>query len=592
MNLIVPLHSYAAASARCVLCWRGGARPRVSVSSKALRVAPSWRASREGRRRALATLGGVAGESARRSTTRSAPSALCSTLAGEAETSRAREATGTGPQVVLYNTKARKKQEFEARDPQTRSVTMYVCGVTVYDFSHIGHARVYTVFDVLYRFLRWRGYDVVYCRNFTDIDDKIIKRAQEVGQDCNAITDKFIDEFHTDMASLGNLSPTLEPRATEHIDAMIEQISRIIDNGHGYVVDGDVYFSVPSLGDYGSLSGRKQDDNRAGERVTVDERKRDPADFALWKAKKEGEPFWESPWGQGRPGWHIECSAMIHKLLGTEIDIHGGGLDLTFPHHENELAQSMASCKQCSDQFSRFWMHNGFVNVNTEKMSKSLGNFFTIREILERYHPKALRFFLLNTHYRSAINFSDGMLNEASARSYYLYQTLADCEDLLFEGEGTEATAEDCCATFEGSKVMLEDCMRAMSDDLGTQQTLSVLSPVLKSMNELLHTKKGRKNPEREKQLRGYYAGVTEIMQVLGLACADYKDVLQGMKECALRRCGRSAEEVEGMIKRRQEARKNKDFELSDRLRDELVNDGIALLDSPQGTVWQPVSIQ
>ena len=487
---------------------------------------------------------------------------------------------------MLYNTKAREKQLFVPRGGK-EPISMYVCGVTVYDYSHIGHARVYTVFDVLYRYLLWRGYDVIYCRNFTDIDDKIIKRAQETGEDTNDVTRKFIDEFHVDMVSLGNLKPTLEPKATEHIADMIEQIENIVENGHGYEVDGDVYFDVPSLDGYGSLSRRKQDDNRAGERVDVDSRKKDPADFALWKSRKPGEPFWESPWGEGRPGWHIECSSMIHKLLGEKIDIHGGGLDLTFPHHENELAQSMASCKQCSDDFSRFWVHNGFVNVDAEKMSKSLGNFFTIRDVLERYHPKALRFFLLNTHYRSSINFSDSLLNEASARCYYLYQTLVDCMGVL--GEEVPTLAD--CEKHKESKEMLSDALRAMGDDLGTQQALAIFSPALKSMNEFLHTKKGRKNPKRVEALKGYYSGISEVLKILGLESEDYQAILDGLKVSALARCGRTAEEVENIITMRQDARKNKDFEKSDQLREELMGDGIALLDTPQGTEWRPVSI-
>ena len=282
---------------------------------------------------------------------------------------------------------------------------------------------------------------------------------------------------------------------------------------------------------------------------------------------------------------------MIHKLLGEEIDIHGGGLDLTFPHHENELAQSMASCDQCSDQFSRFWVHNGFVNVNTEKMSKSLGNFFTIREILERYHPLALRFFLLNTHYRSSINFSDQLLDEASARAYYLYQTLSDCESLVKELGAPPAPSSGLGLT-ETSEKVLRECTAALCDDLGTQQALSALSPALKAVNELVHTKKGRTNPRRLEELLGLRAAITEVLGVLGLSCEDYGEVLDGMKQRALRRCGRTAEDVEGAIEARQEARKAKDFAESDRVRDELAADGIALLDTPQGTVWRPVSIQ
>eukprot|EP00878_Enallax_costatus_P021718 GHUV01023009.1.p1 GENE.GHUV01023009.1~~GHUV01023009.1.p1 ORF type:complete len:439 (+),score=129.35 GHUV01023009.1:281-1597(+) len=303
-------------------------------------------------------------------------------------------------QLQLYNTMSRKKEQFRPRPHMGDKVQMYVCGVTVYDYSHIGHARVYVAFDVLYRLLQHLQYDVQYVRNFTDVDDKIINRAAESGEDPLELSARFITEFHKDMADLACLPPTLEPKATDHIDAVITTIQQIIANGHAYSLpDGDVYFDVASLPGYGRLSGRSQDDNRAGERVAVDSRKRSPADFALWKAAKPGEPSWSSPWGPGRPGWHIECSSMISRLMGNVIDIHGGGRDLVFPHHENELAQSQAAAGPCScghdhttkqhadgnggsdtpQDFVRYWLHNGFVNVDSEKMSKSLGNFFTIR---------------------------------------------------------------------------------------------------------------------------------------------------------------------------------------------------------------------
>ena len=282
--------------------------------------------------------------------------------------------------MVLHNSMSRKKEPFVPRRDDGK-VSMYVCGVTVYDYSHIGHARVYVAFDVLYRQLMRQGYDVTYCRNFTDVDDKIIARANENGETCESLVDRFIDAFHEDVASLGCLPPTMEPRATEHIGDIVEMTERLIAKGHAYPTgDGDVYFSVDSLPGYGSLSGRKLEDNRAGERVAVDDRKKNAADFALWKAAKPGEPTWDSPWGAGRPGWHIECSAMIEKMLGASIDIHGGGQDLVFPHHENELAQSTAACgcgtNDCAEPFVKYWVHNGFVKVDSEKMSKSLGNFF------------------------------------------------------------------------------------------------------------------------------------------------------------------------------------------------------------------------
>ena len=328
----------------------------------------------------------------------------------------------SGVNFMLHNTMSRKKEVFTPRPEMGNKVTMYVCGVTVYDYSHIGHARVYVAFDILYRHLMRLGYDVTYCRNFTDIDDKIIKRASESGESCESLTDRFIDAFHEDMAALGCLRPTVEPRATQHVDDIIDFTQRLIDSGNAYAVDGDVYFAVDSLPKYGALSGRNQEDNRAGERIKVDGRKKNAADFALWKSSKPGEPTWSSPWGEGRPGWHIECSAMIEKILGNSIDIHGGGQDLVFPHHENELAQSTAAAQcgcgkshggggdggeqQEETEFVRYWVHNGFVKVDSEKMSKSLGNFFTIREVLNRYDAYALRFMLLGTHYRAPINYT------------------------------------------------------------------------------------------------------------------------------------------------------------------------------------------
>ena len=360
-----------------------------------------------------------------------------------------------GQTLMLHNTMKRKKEPFVPRDAEQNKVSMYVCGVTVYDYSHIGHARVYVAFDVLYRQLTRMGYDVTYCRNFTDVDDKIIKRAAENGETCDALVDRFIDAFHEDIDALGCVRPTMEPRATDHIGDITALCERLIEKGYAYSADGDVYFSVDSLPEYGSLSGRKLEDNRAGERVAVDTRKKNPADFALWKAAKPGEPTWDSPWGAGRPGWHIECSAMIESILGRSIDIHGGGQDLVFPHHENELAQSTASCRCCTEgelglgggktneepeePFVRYWVHNGFVKVDSEKMSKSLGNFFTIREVTERYHPTALRWMLLGTHYRAPINYTQRALEEASDRLYYLYQTLVESKDALVDAQAKDA---------------------------------------------------------------------------------------------------------------------------------------------------------
>ncbi|KAB1199987.1 Cysteine--tRNA ligase [Morella rubra] len=312
---------------------------------------------------------------------------------------------------------SKKKQVFEPK--VNGQVGMYVCGVTAYDLSHIGHARVYVTFDVLYRYLRHLGYEVRYVRNFTDVDDKIISRANELGEDPISLSRRYCEEFRQDMLYLYCLTPSVEPRVSDHMPQIIDMIKQILDNGYAYRVEGDVYFNVDKFPEYGRLSGRKLEDNRAGERVAVDSRKKNPADFALWKAAKEGEPCWESPWGLGRPGWHIECSAMSAAYLGYSFDVHGGGMDLVFPHHENEIAQSCAACKQSNISY---WIHNGFVTVDSEKMSKSLGNFFTIQQVIEFYHPLALRLFLMGTHYRSPINYSDVQLESASDRIFYIYQ--------------------------------------------------------------------------------------------------------------------------------------------------------------------------
>lgn len=449
-------------------------------------------------------------------------------------------------------------------------------------------------FDILYRFLVHMGYDVTYCRNFTDIDDKIIQRAQERGEDPLELSKHFVKEFHEDMDRLGCLRPTLEPLATEHIPDMIESIERIIEHGHAYAVDGDVFFDVESLPHYGSLSGRKLDDNRAGERVAVDDRKKSASDFALWKSAKPGEPTWDSPWGPGRPGWHIECSSMIRTLLGETIDIHGGGSDLLFPHHENELAQARATSKPCSCDahedgsgfFAKWWMHNGFVNVDSEKMSKSLGNFFTIREVLELYHPMALRWFLVGTQYRQAINYSQRALEEASDRLFYLFQTLADAEYVL-SSENIEPHSQSS----EEADTLLTDVYDALGDDLNTPLVLAAFSPRLKLMNDLVHTKKGKKRKDRMEILGSTVTAMKHILHLLGLhprGQMQFEDILGELKQLALDRSGLSESEVTQAIHDRATARADKDYDKADAIRKDLERRGIFIMDSPDGTTWRP----
>ncbi|CAM0145649.1 unnamed protein product [Urochloa decumbens] len=498
-----------------------------------------------------------------------------------AETERTRE-------LHLYNTKSRKKEHFRPRAPDGE-VGMYVCGVTPYDDSHIGHARAYVAFDVLYRYLRYLAYEVRYVRNFTDIDDKIIARANQLGEDPFSLSKRFSDDFLSDMANLQCLPPSVEPRVSDHIDQIINMIKQILDNNCAYVVGGDVYFSVDNFPEYGELSGRKLDDNRAGERVAVDERKRNPADFALWKAAKDGEPWWDSPWGPGRPGWHIECSAMSAHYLGLSFDIHGGGEDLIFPHHENEIAQSRAAC---CDSSINYWIHNGFVNVNSQKMSKSLGNFVTIRKVIEMYHPLALRMFLLGTHYRSPINYTIEQLNVASDRLYYTYQvvqllTLCDCEESCQQqqknsGDSLPANTLNCIQKLH------DEFETSMSDDLHTSVALAAISEPLKVMNDLLHTRKGKKQEKRLESLAALEEKIGVVLSVLGLLPSSYHEALQQLREKALRRASITEEHVLQKIEERTAARKAKQYEKSDEIRKELAAAGIALMDGPDGTTWRP----
>jgi len=501
----------------------------------------------------------------------------------------------------LQNTMTRRKEAFVPRDPEGKKVQMYVCGVTVYDYSHIGHARVYVAFDVLYRQLMRLGYDVTYCRNFTDIDDKIIKRANENGESCDALTDRFIEAFHEDMKALGCLRPSLEPRATECVDDIIGFIKRLIAKGNAYETNGDVYFSVDTLPSYGALSGRKQEDNRAGERVAVDDRKKNPADFALWKTAKPGEPTWTSPWGEGRPGWHIECSAMIEKMLGPTIDIHGGGQDLVFPHHENEIAQSAAACgcgshSDDANPFVRYWVHNGFVKVDSEKMSKSLGNFFTIREVLEKYHPYVLRFMLLGAHYRAPINYTQRALEEASDRVYYLYQTVHDVRDVLRDAvveEGAKKPPPASPLVADAMKLANEtkaQVFEALNDDLNTPAVMAALSAPLKIMNDFMTTKAGKKAVGRLGALQSLLTSIEGLMEAIGLPKDDENVILLQLRAVALRRASMTEADLLAKIEERKVARDAKDFASSDRLRDELSARGIALMDGAKDA-WRPVPV-
>lgn len=476
----------------------------------------------------------------------------------------------------VYNTLKGQKEPFETLEPG--KVGMYVCGVTVYDYCHIGHARANIVFDIIYRYLQFSDYEVTYVRNYTDVDDKIINRANERGITSQALSEEFIRAFDEDMGRLGLKKPTVEPKATEHISHIIALVERLIANGKAYASEGDVYFAVDSFDDYLKLSKRNLDEMQAGARIAVGDKKRNPMDFALWKAAKPEEPFWESPWGKGRPGWHIECSAMGMEYLGESFDIHGGGKDLVFPHHENEIAQSEAATGK---PFVKYWLHNGFVNVNKEKMSKSLGNFFTIRDILETYDAEIVRFFILSAHYRSPIDFSDQNLKESRLGLTRFYEGLQAAAEVLAEctvDEGTTATDGD----------ELEQKFReAMDDDFNTALAIGHLFEGVRTMNRLMATKKFRKKADLVASVRALYHTFLKLGGVLGMFASEPKQWLEQQNLVGLVDLGMEVAQVEAAIAERLQARQDKDFARSDEIRDELAEKGVLLLDGAAGTVWK-----
>jgi len=457
--------------------------------------------------------------------------------------------------LKIYNTLLREKQEFVPIQPGR--VRMYVCGMTVYDYCHLGHARVLVVFDMVQRWLRSSGFDVTYVRNITDIDDKIIRRAQENGETIGELTNRFIGFMNEDSDALGVERPDHEPRATEYVPQMLDLINQLEKNGLAYkATDGDVNFSVRKFPGYGKLSGKSLDDLRAGERVDVDQAKHDPLDFVLWKHAKEGEPSWASPWGNGRPGWHIECSAMSSDLLGKHFDIHGGGQDLQFPHHENEIAQSEGA-HQCS--FVNYWMHNGFVRVDDEKMSKSLGNFFSIREVLKKYDSEVVRFFILRAHYRSPLNYSDMHLDDARQALGRLYTSLKAIKGEEVAVDWNEAHAQRFKA--------------AMDDDFNTPEACAVLFDLASEVNR-------GKSPALASQLKA-------LAGLLGLLRRDPQVFLQATPSGSDAGAEYSAEKIEALIADRVIAKKNKNFAEADRIRADLLAAGIVLEDSVHGTNWR-----
>jgi cysteinyl-tRNA synthetase len=479
----------------------------------------------------------------------------------------------------IYNTQSRKKEEFHPL--REGKVGIYVCGITAYDVCHVGHARSAVVFDVITRYLRYRGWEVTYVKNFTDVDDKIIDKARRENAGIDTIAERYIREHDEDMDALGVARPTFTPRATENIDGMILLVTDLLKKGLAYPVGGDIFYSVERFPGYGKLSGRNLEDMQAGARIDVNAMKRNPLDFVLWKASREGEPWWESPWGRGRPGWHLECSVMSRRYLGETLDIHGGGEDLVFPHHENEIAQSEGST---GGALARYWVHNGFVRVNSEKMSKSLGNFFTIRDILRQYHPDVLRLFLLQSHYRSPVDFSDAALNEARQAMNRFYSTL----DLLREiaAGGTESAAESAPKDAEMAAELQSlrgRFIESMDDDFNTARAIGRLFDGVRLINAALAEKKPVISRvafvQAEQTLR-------EIGSVLGLFRQKADDYLRQDREREAGKRGLHVAEIERLIAERRAARAAKSWERADEIRNGLAARGVILQDTPDATTW------
>jgi len=489
--------------------------------------------------------------------------------------------------IKIYNTLSGKKEEFVPI--RAGRVTMYACGVTVYDYSHLGHARGAVVFDLIQRYFRRKGFDVKYVRNFTDVDDKIINRAKEEGITASEVAHKYIQAYQEDMARLGVDRADVEPKATEHIKEMIEVIKGLIEKGHAYMVDGDVYFRVSGFTGYGKLSKRNIEDMKAGARVEVDERKADPLDFALWKSSQPGEPAWDSPWGPGRPGWHIECTAMGLKHLGETFDIHAGGKDLIFPHHENEIAQSEAY----SDKpFVNYWLHNGFVNINKEKMSKSLGNFFTIRDILDLYDAEVVRLFLLSTHYRSPIDFSDTNLKDARAGLDRFY-TMKEALMQFLEGKKPPLIKPE--EVIEGADRPLYEKIRnlpttfeeAMDDDFNTAFAIGLIYDLVRDVNKFLAEVGQKREDAAYIIISAAVNGFDNVGRTLGLFSRDPNE---WFREGRLTdsKVTLSVERIEELIHLRNEARAHKDWAEADLIRKILDDGGVAIFDRADGTVWKP----
>lgn len=466
--------------------------------------------------------------------------------------------------MKIYNSLTRKKEEFVPITPG--EVKMYVCGPTVYNYFHIGNGRTFIIFDTIRRYFEYRGYKVDYVQNFTDIDDKMIKKALEDGTTVKAVGDRYIDEYYKDADGLNIKRATVNPRATEYVEDMIKFISGLIEKGYAYEVEGDVYFRTKKFETYGRLLGQNLDDLQAGARINVDERKEDSMDFALWKSQKPGEPAWESPWGMGRPGWHIECSCMAKKLLGDTIDIHAGGMDLLFPHHDNEIAQSEALTGKT---FAHYWVHGAFLNINNQKMSKSLNNFFTAREILKDFNSDVVRFLMLSGHYRIQINFSTELLESAKSSVERLYNAIGNLENLIDE-VSKDTMDEKERQYLESLDVHRQKFIEKMDDDFNTADAITAIFDLIRDINLNVSIDSSKELCE------GALALIRELGEPLGILQSSTKASLE--------------DEIEELIEKRQEARKNRDFALADKIRDDLKARNIILEDTPQGVRWKKIN--
>ncbi len=484
--------------------------------------------------------------------------------------------------IRLYNTLSGKKEPLQTIEKN--HVKLYVCGITSYDFCHIGHARLALAFDMIVRYLKYRGYKTTYVRNFTDIDDKIIKRAKE--QDCSPaeLADRFIKEFNTDMEMLDVKRPDIEPKATEHIQEMIDLINTLIDRGKAYQAGADVYYLVDSFPEYGKLSKRNIDDMKAGARISVNEQKKNPMDFVLWKGSKPGEPTWQSPWGDGRPGWHIECSAMSKKYLGESFDIHGGGQDLIFPHHENEIAQSEGASGK---KLATIWIHNGFVTVSDVKMSKSLGNFLTIRDILANYHPEILRFFIFSTHYRNPLDFSESAMQDATTGLQRLYECVAavDAVDANLADSNEQSVVSD--EDREKLESMSPRVQQAMDNDFNTAQAQGIFFDSAKTINKVRRQLPATPCPEEITFVKDGVKKLKILAGVMGLLQIDAQTYLAESKDKMISQLKIKPTEIEKLIEERYRCRREKDWARSDAIRDQLLADNVELEDTPDGTTWK-----